>query len=97
MRRYDHILVVLRDLELMAGQDDGHSPWLKFAQDVLDGLYKSETLLGMVEALLIKADRIRKGKSLHSMKYSTASATSLHQPQPGPMRPFGDIWWAYNG
>lgn len=52
------------------GQDDGRSPWLKFAQGVLDGLYKSDTLLGMVEAYVIKSVRIRKGKSLHNMKYT---------------------------
>ena len=52
------------------GQDDGPSPWLKFAQGVLDGLYKSDTLLGMVEAYVIKSVRIRKGKSLHNMKYT---------------------------
>ena len=52
------------------GQDDGHSPWLKFSRGVLDGLYKSDTLLGMVEAFVIKADRIRKGKSLRNMKYT---------------------------
>ncbi|KAF8803503.1 hypothetical protein BYT27DRAFT_7259964 [Phlegmacium glaucopus] len=51
-------------------KDDGCSPWLKFAQGVLDGLYKSDTLLGMVEAFVIKADRIRKGKSLCNMKYT---------------------------
>ncbi len=51
-------------------QDDGRSPWLKFAQGVLDGLYKSDTLLGMVEALVIKEDRMRKGKSLRNMRYT---------------------------
>ncbi|PPR05727.1 LOW QUALITY PROTEIN: hypothetical protein CVT26_008914 [Gymnopilus dilepis] len=51
-------------------KDDGRSLWLKFAQGVLQGLHQSEKLLGMVEALVVKVDRIQKGKSLHNMKYS---------------------------
>ncbi|KIM49927.1 hypothetical protein M413DRAFT_60265 [Hebeloma cylindrosporum] len=52
-------------------KDDGRSPWLKFAQRVINGDFKSETLLGMVEALVIKSDRLRKGKGLQNMKYSS--------------------------
>jgi hypothetical protein len=67
------ILIILNYLiptQSTVCQDDGQSPWLKFARGVLDGLYKSQTLLGMVEAFVIKADRIGKGKSLRNMKYN---------------------------
>ncbi|KAJ7745879.1 hypothetical protein DFH07DRAFT_924502 [Mycena maculata] len=51
--------------------DDGRSPWLKFAQGCVDGTYSSDTLTGMVKALVLKSTRIQKGKSLKNLKYTT--------------------------
>ncbi|KAJ7723096.1 hypothetical protein DFH07DRAFT_759651, partial [Mycena maculata] len=53
-------------------QDDGQSPYLKFAQGCVDGTYKSETLTGMVEALVVKENRLGKNKSLRSMQYGSS-------------------------
>ncbi|KAJ7508549.1 hypothetical protein B0H11DRAFT_2304702 [Mycena galericulata] len=53
-------------------QDDGRSPYLKFAQGCADGTYQSETLAGMVKALVIKQKRVEAGKSLRNMQYDTA-------------------------
>jgi len=54
-------------------QNDGNSPWLKFARGVVDGVYaKQDVLLGMVEALVIKTERLAKGKSLKNMSYPSA-------------------------
>ncbi|KAJ6580890.1 hypothetical protein B0H19DRAFT_1112801 [Mycena capillaripes] len=50
--------------------DDGRSPWLKFAMGCTDGTYSSDTLTGMVQALVIKQNRIEHGKSLKNMKYN---------------------------
>ncbi|KAJ7355749.1 hypothetical protein DFH08DRAFT_772956 [Mycena albidolilacea] len=50
--------------------DDGRSPWLKFAVGCTDGTYSSDTLTGMVQALVIKQNRIEHGKSLKNMKYN---------------------------
>ncbi|GLB36846.1 putative ulp1 protease family, C-terminal catalytic domain [Lyophyllum shimeji] len=71
------IYLKYKGVRQLVEKDDGRSPWLKFAQGVVDGVYQSETLLGMVEALYVKAERIRKlfhskGKSLQNMKYSAA-------------------------
>ncbi|KAI0060330.1 hypothetical protein BV25DRAFT_977826 [Artomyces pyxidatus] len=53
--------------------NDGQSPWLRFAKGAAGGVYKSQqVVLGMIEALVQKTDRILKGKSLKNMKYSTA-------------------------
>ncbi|TFK60394.1 hypothetical protein BDN72DRAFT_779478 [Pluteus cervinus] len=50
--------------------DDGRSPWLKFAQGVASGLYRSQdTFLGMVKAMVHKTERLELGKSLKNMKY----------------------------
>ncbi|KAJ6585790.1 hypothetical protein B0H19DRAFT_926943 [Mycena capillaripes] len=49
--------------------EDGRSPWLKFAQGCVNGTYSSDTLTGMVKALVLKATRIEKGKSLKNLKY----------------------------
>ncbi|KAJ7652490.1 hypothetical protein DFH06DRAFT_1331114 [Mycena polygramma] len=49
--------------------DDGRSPWLKFAVGCVDGTYNSDTLTGMVKALVLKSARIEKGKSLKNLKY----------------------------
>jgi hypothetical protein len=49
------------------------SPWLKFARGVVDGIYaKQEILLGMVEVLVKKTERLAKGKSLKNMSYPSA-------------------------
>jgi len=54
-------------------QTDGPSPWLKFAQGVVDGMYaKQEVLLGMIEALVKKTERLSKGKTLKNMTYRPA-------------------------
>ena len=54
-------------------QNDGNSPWLKFAQGVVDGVYaKQDVLLGMVKALVIKTEQLAKGKSLKNMSYPSA-------------------------
>jgi len=54
-------------------QDDGNSLWLKFAQGVVNGVFaKQDVLLGMVEALVKKTERLAKGKSLKNMSYLSA-------------------------
>ncbi|KAJ6554369.1 hypothetical protein B0H19DRAFT_1071772 [Mycena capillaripes] len=49
--------------------DDGRSPWLKFALGCVDGSYSSDTLTGMVKAMVLKTTKITKGKSLKNLKY----------------------------
>ncbi|KAJ6524888.1 hypothetical protein DFH09DRAFT_1372073 [Mycena vulgaris] len=49
--------------------DDGRSPYLKFAQGCADGSFQSDTLTGMIEALVLKQSRIHKGKSLKNIQY----------------------------
>ncbi|KII84102.1 hypothetical protein PLICRDRAFT_63770, partial [Plicaturopsis crispa FD-325 SS-3] len=57
-------------------EDDGRTPWLRFAKGAADGVYKSqEVVLGMVEAMVAKAERVLKGKSLKNMHYSGALDT----------------------
>ncbi|KAI0054490.1 hypothetical protein BV25DRAFT_1922630 [Artomyces pyxidatus] len=53
--------------------DDGQSPWLRFAKGAAEGLYKSQqVVLGMIEALVKKSERLAKGKSLANMTYAKA-------------------------
>ncbi|KAJ7176926.1 hypothetical protein C8R46DRAFT_1346848 [Mycena filopes] len=59
-----------KGLRQLVATDDGRSPWLKFAVGCTDGTYTSDTLTGMVKALVIKQDRARKGKLLKNMSYS---------------------------
>ncbi|KAJ6594796.1 hypothetical protein B0H19DRAFT_1284500 [Mycena capillaripes] len=49
--------------------DDGRSPFLKFAQGWADGIYESDTLTGMIQALVLKQSRIQSGKSFKNMQY----------------------------
>src|ERR1700732_1699006 len=56
-----------------AMQDDGHSPWLHFAQGVTSGLYKGQDVfLGMVEGMLKKTEWAAAGKALNNMKWPIA-------------------------
>ncbi|KAJ7716107.1 hypothetical protein DFH07DRAFT_682571, partial [Mycena maculata] len=43
-----------------------------FAQGCADGTYKSETLTGMVQALVLKQKRVDAGKSLRNMNYDSS-------------------------
>lgn len=66
--RYEKLLS-----KYMALQNDGRSPWLKFACGVVDGLYaKQEVVLGMIDALVKKTERLAAGKTLRNMSYSPA-------------------------
>ncbi|KII82891.1 hypothetical protein PLICRDRAFT_120117, partial [Plicaturopsis crispa FD-325 SS-3] len=57
-------------------EDDGRTPWLRFAKGAADGVYKSQgVVLGMVEAMVTKTERLLKGKSLKNMHYSGALDT----------------------
>ncbi|KAJ7709362.1 hypothetical protein B0H16DRAFT_1821435 [Mycena metata] len=49
--------------------EDGRSHFLKFAQGCADGSYTSDTLTGMIQALVLKQSRLRDGKSLKNIKY----------------------------
>ncbi|KAF9230139.1 hypothetical protein BU15DRAFT_83998 [Melanogaster broomeanus] len=68
-------------------QDDGNSPWLRFAKGVSDGLYKNQNvLLGMVEAMVKKAERLALGQGLQNMRYtdvfdSFCSLLASHSPR----------------
>ncbi|KAF6742271.1 hypothetical protein DFP72DRAFT_1022703 [Ephemerocybe angulata] len=53
-------------------KDDGRSPWLRFAIGATSGEYQCETLLGMVEAFVVKSRRLQQGKSLRNIQYSSA-------------------------
>ncbi|KAH7917013.1 hypothetical protein BV22DRAFT_1027102 [Leucogyrophana mollusca] len=54
-------------------EDDGSTPWLRFAKGTAEGLYKSsDVLIGMVHAIMKKAQRTAKGKSLKNMQYTQA-------------------------
>lgn len=62
-----------KGLRALVDEGDGHSTWLKFAQGAATGVYeKSGIVLGMVEALVKKSERIRMGKSLRNMRYPGA-------------------------
>ncbi|KAK7012417.1 hypothetical protein R3P38DRAFT_3324101 [Favolaschia claudopus] len=58
-------------VERFRSQEDGRSPFLKFAVGCPDGSYKSETFTGMVKAIVLKQTRLEKGKCLRNMKYDT--------------------------
>ncbi|KAI0067574.1 hypothetical protein BV25DRAFT_1876116 [Artomyces pyxidatus] len=61
--------------ELMES-DDGRSPWLRFAKGAAEGLFESqEVVLGLVKAIVEKAERVRDGKSLKNMHYTDALDT----------------------
>ncbi|KAA1468573.1 hypothetical protein DENSPDRAFT_814932 [Dentipellis sp. KUC8613] len=58
-------------LQELVEANDGQTPWLRFAKGAVSGKFKTQgTILAMVEAMMIKADRLRKGKSLRNMHYS---------------------------
>lgn len=62
-----------KGLRRLVEEEDGQSPWLKFARGAVDGVYeKCGIVLGMVEALVKKSERIRLGKTLRGMKYTGA-------------------------
>lgn len=62
-----------RGLRTLVEVDDGRSPWLKFAQGAVSGEYDSQGVaLGMVEALVKRSERTRRGKSLKNMSYDGA-------------------------
>lgn len=45
----------------------------RFAQGYTDGEYADhDIVVGMIEALVVKKDRVRKGKSMVGMRYSEA-------------------------
>ncbi|KAH7910134.1 hypothetical protein BJ138DRAFT_1114345 [Hygrophoropsis aurantiaca] len=51
--------------------NDGQTPWLRFAKGAAAGVYKSQSvLLGMVEAMVKKSERALQGKSLRNMQYT---------------------------
>ncbi|KAK7691172.1 hypothetical protein QCA50_006275 [Cerrena zonata] len=67
------IYLKYRGVRELMEKDDGNSPWLRFAQGAVTGLYKSQSvLLGMVEATVKKSERLLKGKALQNMHYSEA-------------------------
>lgn len=47
------------------------SPWLEFAKGAAEGQYQSETLLGMVQAMVIKNRRLHAGKGLQNIRYTS--------------------------
>ncbi|KIM68191.1 hypothetical protein SCLCIDRAFT_1009705 [Scleroderma citrinum Foug A] len=54
-------------------ENTGQSPWLRFAQGVVDGVYKEQhVLLGMVEAMVKKAEHLSNGNGLQNMSYNKA-------------------------
>ncbi|KAF6742097.1 hypothetical protein DFP72DRAFT_1109656 [Ephemerocybe angulata] len=53
-------------------EQDKRSPWLKFAKGVAAGEYQSDAMLGMVQAMVVKHQRLENGKSLRNMSYSGA-------------------------
>ncbi|KIM80990.1 hypothetical protein PILCRDRAFT_72442, partial [Piloderma croceum F 1598] len=80
----------IRDLVEM---NDGNSPWLKFARGVVDGVYaKKDVLLGMVEALVIKTERLAKGKSLKNMSYPSAFSDFCNILASTSMRCDSELW-----
>lgn len=59
-----------RGLRALVQADDSRSPWLRFAQGVISGDYDSQgVVLGMVEALVKRNERLKLGKSLKNMRY----------------------------
>lgn len=55
------------------GQNNGRSPWLKFATGVVSGKYKNiDVMLGAIKAMMVKADRLAAGKTLSNMTYDGA-------------------------
>lgn len=48
------------------------SPWLEFARGVVDGRFKSDVMLGMVKAMVVKTSRLEAGKGLRNLPYTGA-------------------------
>ncbi|KAI0695988.1 hypothetical protein BC835DRAFT_1414529 [Cytidiella melzeri] len=66
-----HLYIKYHGLQKLLDEDGGGSPWLKFAKGVVDGLYVSnEVVLGMVQALVIKTDRLQKDQTLKGITYT---------------------------
>ncbi|KAI0026479.1 hypothetical protein K488DRAFT_92498 [Vararia minispora EC-137] len=62
--------------ELVEGDGAGDSLWLRFAKGAAAGAYKSqEVVLGLVEALVEKAERAQHGKKTTNMHYTEALDT----------------------
>ncbi|KZV67782.1 hypothetical protein PENSPDRAFT_610974 [Peniophora sp. CONT] len=63
----------IRGVKKLMESDGGKGFMLRFAQGYADGQYASQdVVIGMIEALVLKNDRERKGKSLVGMRYSEA-------------------------
>jgi hypothetical protein len=59
--------------------DNGHSPWFKFGQGVVDGEYASqEVVTGMVQVLVARAERTHLGKSMKNMAYPATFSAFLN-------------------
>ncbi|KAK7049023.1 hypothetical protein R3P38DRAFT_3175276 [Favolaschia claudopus] len=63
------LFVQHRGLRELVELEDARSPWLKFAIGCVDRTFTSDTLTGMVKALVIEHNRLRLGKSLKNMSY----------------------------
>ncbi|KZT31506.1 hypothetical protein SISSUDRAFT_967353, partial [Sistotremastrum suecicum HHB10207 ss-3] len=66
------LLKLVTDLIILGMQDPQKSPFLKFAQGVSDGQYDGDgdrVLLGMVDVMVRKKDRERRGKGMQNFKY----------------------------
>ncbi|KIJ12265.1 hypothetical protein PAXINDRAFT_83218, partial [Paxillus involutus ATCC 200175] len=54
--KYEGVRQLIEQVINSVFQDDGNSPWLRFAKGVSNGLFKNQNvLLGMVEAMVKKA------------------------------------------
>ncbi|KAH9849428.1 hypothetical protein C2E23DRAFT_737305, partial [Lenzites betulinus] len=61
----------LRELLEESPRKDGLTPWRKFGIGVAAGKYKdSRVMLGAIEAMQMKHERVAQGKRLQNMKYS---------------------------
>ncbi|KAJ3528013.1 hypothetical protein NMY22_g9566 [Coprinellus aureogranulatus] len=63
--------IYLRYHGLRRLMEETDSPWLEFAKGVVRGDYTSDTLLGMVQAMVIKNRRAQAGKGLQNIRYTT--------------------------
>ncbi|KAL1701957.1 hypothetical protein EV121DRAFT_211101 [Schizophyllum commune] len=57
--------------DLVENRKDSHRVWYRFVEGCINGTYKnSGVALGMIEAMVLKAERQKHGKTLANMSYS---------------------------
>ncbi|KAI0688683.1 hypothetical protein C8T65DRAFT_700472 [Cerioporus squamosus] len=66
--------------------DPSRSPFIQFALGALDGSFKDEVFIGLIEAIMVKKDKITRGVGMQGFKYAPAfdefmQLINVHSPK----------------